>query len=99
MAILRDDDALLLAMDVPDMCFICGQQLTTPCIWWNGVTEEQFNTVWAHKECASRLAIGLSRDVLELKFGSRIAWEAWSQDTGRKIPKYAMEKIREEETR
>ena len=50
--------------DSPVNCFICGERLTVPFVFWAGCSR-----IGLHSGCAFHLANGLLRDVNEMTIG------------------------------
>ena len=68
---LTEDWALSMA-DVPRLCFLCGDPLAVPCIFWMGCSDQNTSQtkilgvgrsqIWLHPYCASILATKLTAD-------------------------------------
>ncbi|SRR5713226_1256 len=57
-------------------CFLCGKELSLPCVHWHGATAK----IYLHPECVKDLMVALCRDVDETKNPGRYLprehWEA-----------------------
>lgn len=63
-------------VDLEDDCFVCGQKLTLPFVYWDG----SLRGLSFHGNCAARLAGGLARDAQEILSGleAPTRLEEWS---------------------
>ena len=52
---------------IEDDCFVCGNKLTTPYVYWDGATKG----LSLCRICGPRLALGLAEDSHELATGER----------------------------
>ena len=57
---------------LPTSCFLCGDKLTIPFIFWSG----QGCDIGLHVKCAAKLSVALQRDVME-HLGGRDAAQRW----------------------
>ena len=70
---LTEDWALSMA-DVPRLCFLCGDPLAVPCIFWMGCSDQNTgqakilgvgrSQVWLHPKCAPMFAAKLAGDYM-----------------------------------
>jgi hypothetical protein len=68
MGILReikedDKDWSLWGANIPDRCFLCGDELSFPLVYWSGCNGSHGNEnelqIWLHPICAASLGKGL----------------------------------------
>src|SRR5258708_7625801 len=57
-------DPLGLRHQFPERCFLCGEKLTIPFVFWAGSVE-----IGLHIECAAHFSAALKRDVIEHRCG------------------------------
>ena len=61
---------------IEDECFVCGNKLTTPYVYWDGSKKG----LSLCRTCAPRLALGLAEDAHELSTGQRSGTKTDSTD-------------------
>jgi len=54
--------------DQADFCFLCGEPLTFPAVYWAG-SQDGCPTLWLHSGCVETFTDRRLRDVLELQLG------------------------------
>ena len=66
-------------MEFHELCFLCHEKLTIPCVFWQGAprsrsaSDSERIQIWLHPECAESFCMRLLRDVEELRTGNRDA--------------------------
>lgn len=75
-------------MELHDWCYVCGEKLVIPCIFWHGnprsknLENSDRCQIWLHPACAAKLAEKLLGDVQKLekdkaRKGDRRTNEGW----------------------
>lgn len=57
-------------MDVNDLCFLCGEKLTFPYVYWNGSHGDikgQAKGISLHAGCARHLAVAITKDAVRIE--------------------------------
>ncbi len=55
------------------LCFVCGKGVEDPTVVWSG-NDGYGQQIYLHGECDIKLALGLMRDGLELRYAGRFCW-------------------------
>jgi hypothetical protein len=69
--------------EMDDDCFLCGNKLTTPFVFWRGMTK----TLCLHPQCAGHLGGALTRDWMETRDGKVRADKWWRRTKPRLFAK------------